>query len=116
MAVPVQSDLVPGFGDHAALLGESFEAVPGDEKCRLDVVLFEHLEEAPHPDRAGEHAARDVAGAVFAAVGAEPAGDGVDVDGDAALDFWEEFVSRSAWEGTLWLDDTLLAHLDVFLF
>ena len=35
------------------------------------------------PDLAREQAARDVVGRVLAAVGAEPAGDGVDVDADA---------------------------------
>ena len=37
-------------------------------------------------DLAGEQAARDVAGRVLAAVGAEPAGDGIDVDAEGAED------------------------------
>ena len=56
VAVAVQSDLMAGVGDHAALLWESLERVAGDEPCGLDVVLFKHLEQSPDTDRSGEEA------------------------------------------------------------
>ena len=73
----------------------------GDEEGRFDVVFGEELEHAPHADGAGEEPARNVRGAVFAAVGAEPAGDGVDVDGDAGLDSFVKgrSVGDHGWRG-----------------
>jgi hypothetical protein len=56
MAVAVQSNLMAGVGDHAALFWESLERVAGDEPCRLDVVLFEHLEQSSDTDGSGEEA------------------------------------------------------------
>ena len=58
----------------------------GDEEGGFDVVFGEEFEQTAHADCTGEKAAGDVRGAVFAAIGAEPAGYGVDVDGDAGLD------------------------------
>ena len=50
MTVAMQTDLMASVGDHAALFRESLERVAGDEPRRLDVVLFEHLEEATDTD------------------------------------------------------------------
>lgn len=77
---------VASVPDHGALLREGLERVARDEPGRLHVVLFEQLEETADADGARPHPAGDVAGGVFAAVGAEPAGDGVDVDAIGAED------------------------------
>jgi len=70
--------------DHTAFFREGLKAVSGDEPGGLDLVLVKHLEQAADADGAGEEATGDVRGAVLAAVAAEPAGYGVDVDRDAA--------------------------------
>jgi len=75
---------VASVDDHTAFLGEGLKTVSGDEPGSLDLVLVEHLEQAADADGASEEAAGDVRGAVLAAVAAEPAGYGVDVDRDAA--------------------------------
>jgi hypothetical protein len=54
VAVAVQTDFVPGVGDHATFFGEGFERVAGDEPSCFDVVAFEHCEQAADADRAGE--------------------------------------------------------------
>src|SRR5207302_1977895 len=76
-----------GVDDHLRLLGEGLDRVAGDEPGRLQALTLEQLQEARRPDLAGEEAARDVVGRVLAAVRAEPAGDGVDVDADRAQNF-----------------------------
>jgi hypothetical protein len=54
VAVAVQSNLMAGVGDHAALLRESLERVAGNEPCGLNVVLFKHLEQSSDTDCSGE--------------------------------------------------------------
>lgn len=68
MAITVETDLVSGVYDHAALLRESLQAVSWDEESRFDVVLVEQLQHTADADAAGEEATGDVAGAVLAAV------------------------------------------------
>ena len=59
----------------------------GDEPGGLDAEPPEHLEQPRAADLAGEQAARDVVGRILAAVAAEPACDGIDVDAEAAENF-----------------------------
>lgn len=91
VGVTVYADLVARLDDHAGLLGEGLHRVTGDEPGGAQVVAAEQLEQARHPDLTGEQAAADVVGGVLPAVGAEPAGDGVNVDAERADDF---FVSH----------------------
>ena len=116
MAVAVKPNLVPRVADHGAFVGKGLERVPGDVPGRVDVVLGEELEEAAHADGAGEEAARYVGGRVLAAVAAQPAGDGVDVDGDAAEGFWR-YVRLS---GLNWIcmdiDFTFRRHRIILVF
>ena len=53
---------------------------PGMNQVVLSSCLLEQIEQPRGADLAGEEPARDVVRRVLAAVGAEPAGDGVDVD------------------------------------
>jgi hypothetical protein len=89
-----EEHLVPGIPDHGAFLWKRLERVSGNEPGGFDVVFFEELEEAADPDGAGPETARDVAGGVLAAVGAEPAGDSVNVDAVGAEDALDVLVSK----------------------
>lgn len=80
VAVAVQADLVAGVADQGAFFREGLEGVARDEPGGFDGILVEELEEATRALVPGPEAPADVACAVLAAVGAEPAGDGVDVD------------------------------------
>jgi hypothetical protein len=88
---------MPRVPDERALLGEGLERVAGDEPGRLYVVFVEELEQTPGPYRTREETcvsvlsgrgaleyeeatSADVARRVFAAVGTQPAGYGIDVD------------------------------------
>jgi len=73
-------NLVARVNDHAALFREGLEAVSGNEPGSLDLILVEHLEQAADADGARKEATGDVRSAVLAAVAAEPAGYGVNVD------------------------------------
>src|SRR3954454_4288287 len=88
VAVAVHPDLVAGVRHRPHLLGEGLGRVAGDEPGGLDPEALEQPEQARAPDLAGEQAACDVAGAVLAAVGAEPARDRVDVDPERAEDLF----------------------------
>ncbi len=61
----------------------------------LDAPFLEQLEQAHAADPAGEGAAGNVAGAVLAAIGAEPAGDRVDIDAVGDEDFLGHGLSFS---------------------
>jgi hypothetical protein len=98
----MQSDFMSRVPDERALFGERLERVAGDEPRRLDVIFVEELEQTLGAHRTREetcvskvrsgHGAleyeeatsADVARRVFAAVGAQPAGYGIDVDAIAA--------------------------------
>ncbi|KAL8765323.1 MAG: hypothetical protein Q9194_006602 [Teloschistes cf. exilis] len=77
--------LMPRIPNHPALFRERVQRMPRDEPCCFDLVFVEEFEEAT--DANGTMmgpTSRDVAGGVFAAIGAQPAGYRVDVDRDAA--------------------------------
>ncbi|KAH9837465.1 hypothetical protein Tdes44962_MAKER01821 [Teratosphaeria destructans] len=71
---------MPLVDNHPAFLRERLERMPGDEESGFDAVFVEEFEQAAHAQGAGEETARDIACRVLAAVAAEPAGHGVDVD------------------------------------
>ena len=52
-----------------------------------DAEPVEQLDQPRHADFAGKQAARNVARRILAAIGAEPAGDRVDIDADGAENF-----------------------------
>lgn len=91
---------MPSIPDHLTLFPECVERMSRDEPCCFDLVFIEELEETTHADGASKEpcnasvnwrilgsvsylTSRDVAGAVFALVGAQPARYSVNVDGDA---------------------------------
>jgi hypothetical protein len=78
---------VAGVGDRLHLLGEGLDRVRRDEPGGLDAEALEQAQQARRADLAREHAARDVARTVFAAVRTQPAGDRVDIDAVGAQDF-----------------------------
>ena len=84
--IAVHADLVAGLGDRLHLLGEGLDRMRRDEPGGLDAEALEQAQKARRADLAREHAARDVARAVLAAVRAEPAGDRIDVDAVRAQD------------------------------
>ena len=59
----------------------------GNEEGRLEIVFLEQPEQAGNADLAGEDAALDVRGRIRAAIGADPACDGIDVRPERADDF-----------------------------
>src|SRR5439155_11378858 len=79
--------LMAGIGDSFHFPGEGFDRMAGDEPGGLDAEPPEHLEQPRAADFAGEQAARDVVGRILAAIAAEPARDGIDVDAEAAENF-----------------------------
>lgn len=85
---------MPGIPDHGAFLWKRLERVTGNEPGGFDVIFFEELEEAANTDGAGPETARDIAGGVLTAVGAEPAGDGINVDAVGAENALDMLVSK----------------------
>jgi len=67
--------------------------VAGDEPGGAQAVALEQFEQARRADFTGEQAAGNVVGRVFAAVGTEPAGDGVNVDAECTEDVFSHGVS-----------------------
>ena len=61
--------------------------MPRDIKRLRHIVFLEQLQQAKDILLAGLHAARNVADAVFTAIGSDPAGHAVDIDAVAELDF-----------------------------
>lgn len=85
---------MPSIPDHGAFLRKRLERVAGNEPGGFDVVFFKELKKAANTDGAGPETARDIAGGVLTAVGAEPAGDSVNVDAVGAEDALGALVSR----------------------
>ena len=86
MGIAVHADLVAGVHNHLHLLREGLDRMARDEPGRPDAELVEKPDHARRADLAGEQAARDIAGRILAAIGAEPAGDRIDIDADGAQD------------------------------
>ncbi len=84
VAVAMDADLVPGVGDGLHLGREGLDRMSGDEPGGLDPEPFEHPQQPRGADFPREQAAGDVVGRVLAAVRAEPAGHGVDIDAEPA--------------------------------
>ena len=93
MAVAVHTDFVTGVGHGLHLLGEGFHRVARDEPGGTQAIAFEQLEQARRADFAGEQATGDVVRRVFAAVGTEPTGDGVNVDAECTENVFSHDVS-----------------------
>ena len=94
MRVAMRADLVAGLFDHFHFLGKGFHGMAGDEECARQAVFLEEPQKARNADLGREHAALDVRRAVLAAVGAEPAGDGVNIDAERAFDFFHGLSFR----------------------
>ena len=84
--VAVQADLVGRLDDQLGFSREALGGVTGDEPRALQAVLAEQLQQPRHADLGGEHAARDVAGRILAAVRAEPTCNRVAVDAECTED------------------------------
>lgn len=64
----VETNLVPLFSYHPALVWKRLERVAWNEPRRLHAIFVEELEEPADTDRACEQSSRDVTCRVFAAV------------------------------------------------
>jgi hypothetical protein len=60
--------------------------VARDEPGRLDAKATEQLQQARTADLSGKKTARNIVGGILAAIGAEPSGDGVDINAKTAQD------------------------------
>jgi len=82
----VDADLVPGFRDGFHLGGKCLDRVARDKPCGLDAEPTEKFQEARTADLPGEQPARNIVRGVLTAVGAEPAGDSINIDTKPAQD------------------------------
>ena len=86
MRIAVDADLVPGVSYGFHIGGKCLDRVAGDKPCGLDAEPTEQLQEARTADLPGEQPARNIVGGVLTAVGAEPAGDSINIDTKPAQD------------------------------
>ena len=93
MRITVNADFVTGVCDGAHLLRKRFDRMAGDEPRRLDAEPFEQSQQPGRPNLAGEQTARNIVRRILAAIGAEPAGDRIDVNAETAQYFLGHPVS-----------------------
>jgi hypothetical protein len=84
--IAVRADLVAVIHDHLHLSGERLDRVARNEEARAELVLLEQVQEADGADLASEHATLDVRRRLAAALGADLAGNRIDVRAECAED------------------------------
>src|SRR5215212_8010867 len=76
----MDADFVTRVGNRLHLLRKGFDGMAGNEPGRLYAEAVEQLQKPGRANLAGEHATRDVAGRIFAAVRSQPSSHRIDVN------------------------------------